>query len=118
MEGARILVVDDDAAIQAIVGSVLSWEGYEVVPAMDGAAALEALAQGSLPELILLDMAMPGMDGQQFVHIYRQLPAPQAPIIAFSAGNAAVDLPVAGVLGKPFDIDDLLDMVGRHTRPE
>ncbi len=110
MVGRCILVVDDDAAIQAVVGSVLSWEGYEVVSAMDGAAALEALAQGSLPELILLDMAMPGMDGQQFVHLYRQLPAPRAPIIAFSAGNAA-DLEVAGVLDKPFDIDDLLRAV-------
>ena len=116
--GPRILVVDDDAAIQAVVGSALSWEGYEVMTATDGAAALEALAQGGRPQLILLDMAMPGMDGRQFARVYRQLPAPRAPIIAFSAGNAAGDLDVAGVLGKPFDIDDLLDVVGRHTRPE
>src|SRR5580692_7919953 len=63
-ETACILVVDDQPANIQIVGSVLGNFGHEIIPASDGATALKRLAV-RLPDLILLDVLMPGMDGHE-----------------------------------------------------
>ena len=111
MPGDRILVVDDDESIRQIVRLCLSDEGYRVDEAANGEAALAALAEFQ-PELILLDLRMPVMDGWEFARRYRLLPGPHAPIVAFVAALNAVqecaDLDTAAILSKPFDLDDLL----------
>lgn len=116
---ARVLVVDDDANIREAVELALSDEGYEVVGAPDGAAALD-LASQSPPALILLDLRMPVMDGSAFVRAYRQRPGPHALIVvltaAYNAAVGAAELQADGYLEKPFGLDELLETVGRYTR--
>ena len=112
--GDRILVVDDDDSIRQIVRLCLAEEGYSVRDAPNGEVALEVLAEWD-PELILLDLRMPIMDGWEFARRYRLTSGPHVPIVAFVAAlNAAQeckDLEVAAILSKPFDLEDLLTAV-------
>src|SRR5207249_4980422 len=85
-----VLVVDDDAAIAAIVAGVLEDEGYAVVLARNGAEALDRIA-AQPPRLILLDMRMPGMSGWEFVAAYRARADAQAPIVVMTAGRNAAE---------------------------
>ncbi len=113
----RILVVDDDESIRAIMRMFLSDEGFEVFEAANGQAALEVLGAWQ-PELILLDLRMPVMDGWEFARRYRLIPGEHAPIVACVAAlDVALDcadLEPAGVLSKPFDLDELLQAVRSH----
>jgi CheY-like chemotaxis protein len=114
---ARVLVVDDDESIRDFVTLALSDEGYDVMTAPHGAAALSILGE-SRPDVILLDMRMPTMDGWEFSRVYRETPGPHAPIIVLTAtrdvpGRAA-QVESEGCLGKPFDVDELLSMVSRY----
>jgi two-component system, chemotaxis family, chemotaxis protein CheY len=67
------------------------------------------------PTLILLDLRMPVMDGWEFAKRYERMPGPRAPLVAFVAALNAeqdcADLDAAGILAKPFDLDDLLRAV-------
>lgn len=114
MNAERILVVDDDESIRQIVRMCLSDEGYDVREASNGQAALETL-HVSLPDLILLDLRMPVMDGWEFARLYADTPEPHAPIVAFvaalNAEQECADLPAAAILNKPFDLEDLLQAV-------
>jgi two-component system chemotaxis response regulator CheY len=119
MEERPILVVDDDELILNTVESTLADEGYHVVTAPDGAAALDAIERQE-PALILLDMKMPIMDGWAFASAYRRQPEPHAPIVvmtaAADAARRAADVGAEAYLAKPFDLADLLNVVGRMTR--
>ena len=114
MPAERILIVDDDESIRQIVHMCLSDEGYQVVEASNGQAAL-ALVEDFQPSLILLDLRMPVMDGWEFARRYHALPGPHVPIVAFvaalNAEQECADLPTAGILNKPFDLDELLQAV-------
>ena len=114
MSAERILIVDDDESIRQIVRLCLSDEGFMVCEAANGQAALDALADFQ-PDLILLDLRMPVMDGWEFAKRYEQMPGPRAPLVAFVAALNAeqdcADLDAAGILAKPFDLDDLLRAV-------
>ncbi len=118
-----ILVVDDEEPIRGFLALALVLEGYAVVEAPDGAAALARVHEAP-PCLILLDMRMPVMDGWEFARRYRALPGPHAPIVCLTAAAAEADAAVRGAqiratasLSKPFDLDDLLAVVGRHVPP-
>jgi CheY-like chemotaxis protein len=114
----RILVVDDDTSIRSFVEMALDGEGYAVSTATNGKQALEVTGQVR-PDLILLDMRMPVMDGWSFARTYRQQAGPHAPIVvitaATDAGERAAEIDADGYLGKPFDLDDLLGLVSRYT---
>lgn len=114
-----VLVIDDDASIRQFVDLALSDEGYEVLTAADGQAGLDLVEQRP-PNLILLDLRMPSMDGWTFARTYQARVAHGAPIIALTAGreseHSLTDLAVASFLAKPFNLDDLLDLVARHIR--
>ncbi len=116
---ARVLVVDDDEAIRDFLSYMLTEEGFEVVVAAHGAEALDRIEQ-SLPQVILLDMRMPVMDGWQFASAYRQRPGPHVPIICMTAAHDAVQraaqIGAQGVLPKPFDVDTLLTMLAGYVR--
>ena len=114
MAAERILIVDDDESIRQIVRICLSDEGYEVFEASNGQVALNMLTEIA-PMLILLDLRMPVMDGWEFAKRYESMPGPRAPLVAFVAALNAeqdcADLDAAGILAKPFDLDDLLRAV-------
>ena len=113
-----ILVVDDDDNIRALVNMALVDEGYSVLTAINGTAALKAVEQ-TPPALILLDMRMPVMDGWQFAQAYHQMDPPHAPIITMTAARdaavSAQQINASGFLSKPFDIDDLIAIVHEHV---
>ena len=113
---AQILVVDDDADIREIVSMMLEDEGYVVFSASHGADALAVLEQ-KLPNLILLDMRMPVMDGWSFMREYRQSALPKVPVVVLTAArDAAVyaqEVSATSYLAKPFRLEDLLQVVAR-----
>jgi CheY-like chemotaxis protein len=113
-----ILVVDDDPAIRELIEQALGDEGYAVLTAEHGAAALQIVAS-TTPAVILLDMRMPVMDGWTFARQYRAAYQPAAPIVvctaARDAGERAAQIGADGTLPKPFKLDDLLDTVERFA---
>ncbi len=119
-EPASVLVVDDDESILDFVREALEDAGYRVETATDGGEALE-LAARRPPDLILLDMRMPIVDGWEFAERYRQSPGPHAPMIVMTAARdaeaIAADIHADGYLAKPFTLDSLLDLVERYRQP-
>ena len=118
----RILVVEDDEAIRGLVSEVLRDDGYDVSEASNGIEALEAVS-ARRPDLIVLDLMMPVMDGWTFVEeCRRSRRCEQVPIVVTSASH---DLPrtaerlrsfgVRTCLAKPFDVDGLLALVERYV---
>ena len=113
----RVLVVDDDVDIRAMVGMLLASEGYRVQTARHGAEALP-LARAWHPHVILLDLNMPVMDGPTFrAHQRADSVCAGIPIIAMSAGdNIALwraSLEPCERVAKPFDVTDLVASVAR-----
>ncbi|NUS59659.1 MAG: response regulator, partial [Lysobacter sp.] len=117
----RILVVDDQPANLRVVSTLLSRNGYDVVPAGTGNEALEqALAR--TPDLVLLDMLMPGMDGFQLLEEMRRHPQLQdMPVIFLTAAQdrelllRAFDSGAVDYVTKPFIPEELLARVGAHV---
>ena len=118
--GARtVLVVDDDPGVLEVLELALNAEGYEVILAHDGREALER-AVSNHPHLMLVDLMMPIMDGWQFVRECRKYDGcDKTPVIVLSAARdlekAVRDLGVQAVVSKPFNLDDLLELVASHA---
>lgn len=119
-DGGHILVIEDDFAIRETVVDVLEGEGFEVDCAANGEEALRHLAEGHAPPgVILLDLTMPVMDGWAFRTAQRRDPRiADIPVVVLSA-EARVEATLAGLepaafLPKPFELDRLLDLVGRY----
>lgn len=115
-----VLVVDDDAAIREVVTMALQDEGYDVVAAL-GAEAL-SIARRRRPAVILLDIMMPLVDGVEIARRLRADPSTRdIPIIAMSAitvlAETAHGMQADGQLAKPFNLDELIDVVAQATRP-
>ncbi|HET7768451.1 MAG TPA: response regulator transcription factor [Chloroflexota bacterium] len=115
-EQMQVLVVDDDPAIRQLVTMALEDEGYGAVTARDGQDALELLARmAEAPDVIILDMNMPRVDGWEFARRYRESALPKAPIVVLTAAQdvaqRCADVRADGCIGKPFDLDDLLAAV-------
>jgi CheY-like chemotaxis protein len=114
---AHILVVDDDADIRAALSMALELDGYEVRTARHGLDAWEQLAAGAPPALILLDLAMPVLDGPGLLARMRAVPRlrelPVVVVTAFGSLAGAVD-GVQGFLHKPVDLDVVLSLAARH----
>ena len=116
-----VLVVDDDEDIRLAMSDTLEAEGYRVVLAEDGLDALAKLRAGAArPNLILLDLMMPNMDGSGFCAAKQQDPALSAiPVVIVSADSRvtqkAVELGVAGSLAKPVRIADLVATIERFS---
>jgi CheY-like chemotaxis protein len=114
---ARILVIDDDPDILGLVRVLLRRRGYDVDCASSAHAALELLAEQGCPNLALIDVTMPGMDGLELVRILREREDTRAlPVIFLSARVLPEDIEAgrslgAGYITKPFDASALLDEV-------
>lgn len=82
-----ILIVEDDRDIRDVLAEILAEEGYQVLAAEDGAEGLRRLAEGPTPDLILLDLMMPRMDGYQFREEQRKNPEwSPIPLVLLTAG--------------------------------
>jgi CheY-like chemotaxis protein len=110
----RVLVVDDEPDIRATVAEMLEIEGYSVEEASNGADALRAIELHA-PDLILLDMRMPVLDGWGFAaELHRR--EVDIPIVVMTAARDAArwadEIAASGSLSKPFGFDDLIRTVG------
>ena len=115
----RVLVVDDDVDILDMLAGFLVEEGYQVKTALHGGEAL-TVASSWRPDLILLDMMMPVVDGRAFLAMQQSdADLARVPVIAMSASSELLtqgqDLRAAALVPKPFDIDHLLTNVDKLT---
>jgi CheY-like chemotaxis protein len=116
MDGRRraVLLVEDDHEISGLVAEILEVEGFSVATARNGRVGLELL-RSAAPDVVLLDLMMPELDGFGFLAGYRELPPPRPPVLASSAFEGylpvALEQGAAAVLKKPYDLDDLLAAV-------
>ncbi len=117
--GKRLLVVDDDRAFVGVVAMLLGGAGYEVLIAYDGEAALRLLREEH-PDLVLLDLGLPGADGREICRRMRALES--VPVIVVSgrgdeAGRAELlDLGADDYVAKPFGRKELLARIGAVLR--
>lgn len=111
-----VLVVEDDPSIRAILLMLLEGEGYEVVEAANGEQALDWLRAGGEPDLILLDLMMPVVDGWQFLARRSALPHAQAtPVLVLSGADIQLaPSGASGLLKKPMSADALLGAVEQY----
>jgi len=127
LEGLKLLLVDDNPANQQVASELLGNDGAHVQVASSGLLALQALAgalngNDPLPDLILMDIQMPEMDGYETTQaILRQLGDQAPPIVAMTANAMAADRTAAlnaGMVdhvGKPFDLAQLIDVILQHV---
>src|SRR6202050_3297496 len=111
-----ILVVDDDQGGLEARSDILEYEAYTVERAQNGWQALEHLQQSRpLPNLIILDLLMPVMDGWEFRTRQKEDPAlAEVPVLVITAISAPAGIDAAEILHKPIDVDALLRAVARH----
>jgi two-component system cell cycle response regulator DivK len=120
-KGKKILVVDDKEDSRRLVGKVLGHHGYEVIGAGTGEDAIN-IAQTQLPDLILMDIRLPGMiDGLEATRRIKALPKlAHIPILAMTASvkpedmQTALDAGCNDFVSKPIDIDELPKRVAEH----
>jgi CheY-like chemotaxis protein len=112
----RVLEVEDDPDIRAMVSMLLQSDGYEVVLAVHGQDALGKMEGGFRPDVILLDLMMPVLDGFEVLRVMHRTPRwSSIPVVILSAnqGREIVDLGAAAIIGKPFDPNVLLNTLRR-----
>ncbi|HEX7841700.1 MAG TPA: response regulator [Kofleriaceae bacterium] len=114
MREGRVLVVDDEPMVRETLRQVLSNEGYVVDLAVDGETALEQV-HAARPDVILLDLMMPGMNGQQFLRVLRDDAAyASVPVMIMTAVHGlkiSATLGASEVVEKPFNTEELLNKV-------
>ena len=117
--GRNILLIEDDEGIRDSVAECLSSEGYSVASVANGVEGLEWLRREHHADLIMLDLVMPMMNGAQFLEAVRCDPAfRRVPVVLMTAATPTPDAPMPlanGYLEKPFELQDLLATVARHT---
>jgi CheY-like chemotaxis protein len=117
--GCPVLIVEDDADLRDMMAQLLRMEGLSAVTAANGREALEYLRGHAPPQVILLDLMMPVMDGWQFRREQqRDAELSNVPVIVLSALDQAraTDIPMNAFLKKPLDFDRLLELVRRYCR--
>ena len=110
-----VLIVEDDPDALEALGDLLDSHGYAVSSARNGAEALELLGRSALPNLIVLDLLMPTMDGWEFRRRQKNDPRiAHIPVVVVSASSAAKPIDADSILRKPVNIDRLLETIARH----
>jgi CheY-like chemotaxis protein len=114
----RILVVDDDAIFVDMVRAVLVEAGFVVESAPDGRQALDVAAV-FVPDVILLDLAMPRSSGEEFARLYELEPEPKARIVVVSgrpeAPERAMAIGARAVIPKPFEVVPFIELLQRYA---
>jgi CheY-like chemotaxis protein len=118
-DAARILLVEDDPGIRETVAECLEFRGYAVSAVANGVEALAWLSREAPPELIVLDLSMPVMNGRELLKRVRADPRLRGvpAVLMTGAMPSRTPIPLAeAVLSKPFEFEDLLDTVARLAR--
>ena len=120
MEPGSVLLVEDDADIREALTDVLRMERWRVEPAANGKLALDRLRAGPLPDLMLLDLMMPVMDGFELLEHLRGEPGPSTVVLSASRDVDRVrEHPlVRATLGKPVEVGVLLGLLDQLRRTE
>jgi len=116
-EPEHILVVEDDKDLRESLCEALRFEGYQVICAEHGEAALRHLSTGAKPCVILLDLMMPVMDGWTFrSEILKDQALAAIPVVVMTAASPARarSVPSATVLQKPLQMDAVVEVVQEH----
>jgi CheY-like chemotaxis protein len=114
-----VLIVEDDDDLREMMAQLLSLEGFQAAAVANGQEALEYLRHGTAPDLILLDMMMPVMDGWEFRRRQKSDPSmAEVPVIVLSALDQGriTDISAEAILKKPLDFDRLLELVRTYCR--
>jgi len=121
VRGQRVLIVDDDAGMRETLSDILEDRGFYVVTAGNGEQALDRVKHEEY-DLFLIDIMMPGMNGVETLHQIKQV-SPDAITVVMTGHSRLEDLVsealwtgVDGVLYKPFDINDVLDLIDSKVR--
>lgn len=121
MSKRKVLIVDDQNGIRVLLMEVFNHEGYHTFQASNGKLALE-IVKSEAPDLVLLDMKIPGMDGLEILKHIKQI-NPDIKVIMMTAYGEldmikeATDLGALMHFTKPFDIDELRLAVNNQLRP-
>jgi CheY-like chemotaxis protein len=118
-EEPKILVVEDDEDAREAMVALLRMKGYRAVPAGNGREALDYLDQAAAPDLIILDLWMPVMDGWHFRS--EQIRNPRLkhiPVIVVTALSDRADVDANEIIIKPVDVERLLTTVDHYCRRE
>src|SRR5215204_3150014 len=107
----RVLVVDDDPSMVAVLQQLLGEEGFEVSSALDGREALNEITKLK-PDLVVTDIMMPRLDGLAFAQKLREQ-GHKTPVVLMSAVYDDIDVPGVRFIPKPFDIDQFVQVVHR-----
>ena len=117
----RVLVVEDDADTRQMLVAAIADEGFEPIPALDGQHALRTVLAIE-PSAIVLDLMLPGIDGEEFVRAYHRQSTANAPILVVSARPdaeaVARKIGARAVLPKPLDIGELIAGLRLMTRAQ
>jgi two-component system, cell cycle sensor histidine kinase and response regulator CckA len=119
VSAGRILVVDDEDAIRELARRILTREGYEVITASGGEAALTLITEkGEQVDLLLTDVIMPRMSGKELAERFTSLRAGARVLYMSGYTDRLIGLDeVDALIEKPFNRDGLLDAVGRALEP-
>lgn len=117
-EQKHILVIEDDTAVREALAAAFADAGLRVELATDGRNGLEKLRRGARPSVVVLDMRMPRVGGQDFLRELRADPTlEEIPVITMTAGAPPPGRDVVPPHERPFDLHDLLDIVRSLTEP-
>ena len=117
----RVLVIDDDLPIRGMLAAALRQHGFQVLLAGDGAEGQRAMTIHN-PDVVLLDLAMPGINGWDFLQRLQETGhLGRTPIIVVSAHltvqpQALLRMGVAAILPKPFNLPDLIGLIEHYCR--
>ena len=120
MRPLRVLVVEDDDSIREMIHLALVAAGHFATGAVNGEEALELFASGIRPDVILLDLRMPVVDGVEFLRRYAAMGG-QVPVVLLTAGRDLAEargVGAAELVEKPFDLDVLLATIARSAKGE
>ena len=113
-----VLVVDDDPTVRAVLTALLGFDGVDIATATDGPSAV-AMAEDEPPDVVLLDVNLPGMDGFEVCRRLKER-APEKPVVMLTARSSVDDERTGSAVGanaflrKPFSPLELLDAVRVH----
>ena len=119
--GPRVLLVEDDDAVREMLCAALNDAGFDIVAALDGVHALRT-AIAKTPDVVLLDLGLPDLDGSGYLRRWRERDdrAAKVPVIvmsAFAYGEQIADeVGAVQYFAKPFDIEEMIKAIRRHAR--